>query len=325
MTLGMGRRQLAIEYVHRFRADYDLVWWVPAVTRNLAATALARLARRPDCPRRPGLPWTDGVDAAAQRALGVLQTGSPYGRWLVVYDDATDPDALAGLLPSGPGRTLLTARDAKWEKLGHPLVPERMGPKESAELLLGRVPSLDPVAADDLATALGEVPPLALDQAGGWLAGAGAENAVGKYLAGLMLGEKGREAGGTGPDASEGPARFAEAALRKSSPAAHRLLQLCCRFAPLSLSLTAIRSGAALDTLRSYDASLVDVSRLDGLVAELTRLCLAEIDTAGDSLRVHRLVQRVVMAELAPEERETALPDLYGILNAAAAGQEDPL
>lgn len=315
--LGMGRRQLAIEYVHRFRADYDLVWWIPAITRNLAATALARLARR------LGLPSTDGVDAAARRALVALEAGSPYGRWLVVYDDATDPDVLAGLLPSGPGRTLLTARDTKWEKLGHPLVLERMGPMESAELLLGRVPSLGPVAADDLATALGDVPPLALDQAGAWLAETGAENAVGEYLTRLGPGRKDLEVDGTGPDASEGPARFAEAALRKRSPAAHRLLQLCCHFAPLSLSLTAIRSGAALDTLRSYDASLVDVSRLDELVAELTRLCLAEIDTAGNSLRVHRLVQRVVMAELSPEERQTALPDLYGILNAAAAGQEN--
>jgi hypothetical protein len=312
--LGMGRRQLAVEYVHRFRADYDLVWWVPAITRSLAATALARLARHLE------LPTAGGNDAAARHALSALEAGKPYGRWLLVYDNATTPDALTEFLPSGPGRLLLTVRDTQWEELGHQLILEQLLPRESVELLLGRVPSLGPVLADSLATALGDVPPLALDQAGAWLAETGAADPVEEYLAQLGHGGNGGGPGGSPAGSPEGPARLAEGALRKRSPAAHRLLQLCCCSAPLSVPLTAIRGDATLAALRPYDTSLDEAPGLDALVTELTRLCLAEADTSSNSLRVHRLVQRIVLAELSQDERETALRDLHDILIAASAG-----
>ncbi|MGW0712779.1 FxSxx-COOH system tetratricopeptide repeat protein [Streptomyces sp. NPDC002643] len=308
---GMGRRQLAVEYVHRFRADYDLVWWVPAITRSLASKALARLAHHLD------LHTADGNDSAARRALSALEAGTPYSRWLLVYDNATAPDALTTLLPSGPGRILFTVRDAQWETVGHPLVLKELLPREGAELLLDRVPSLGPVAADDLATALGDVPPHALDQAGAWLAENGAADAVEKYLTQLGRGGANGDPGSTDRHPSEGPARLAEAALRKRSPAAHRLLQLCCCYAPRSLSLTAIRTDAALAALRPYDAALDEMSGLDALVTELTRLCLAEADPSGNALRVHRLVQRVVLDELPKDKRDMALSDVHDILIAA--------
>ncbi|MER6424548.1 FxSxx-COOH system tetratricopeptide repeat protein [Streptomyces sp. NPDC001137] len=312
--LGMGRRQLAVEYLHRFRADYDLVWWVPAITRSPAATALARLARHLD------LPTADGNDAAARRALSALQAGTPYNRWLLVYDNATTPDALTKLLPSGPGRILLTVRDTQWEKLGHPLIHlKELLPRESVELLLGRVPSLGPDLADHLATALGDMPPLALDQAGAWLAEMGTADAVEEYLAQLGHGGNGAGPGGSGAGSSEGPARLAEAALRKRSPAAHRLLQLCCCFAPQSLPLTALRTDAALAALRPYDDALDEMSGLDALVTELTRLCLAEADPSGNALRVHRLVQRIVLDELPQNEKDIALNDVHDILIAASS------
>jgi TIR domain len=43
---GVGKTQLAIEYAHRFRSDYDLAWWIPAEQSTSATAALAALARR---------------------------------------------------------------------------------------------------------------------------------------------------------------------------------------------------------------------------------------------------------------------------------------
>ena len=171
--------------------------------------------------------------------------------------------------------------------------------------------------ARDLATVLGELPPLALDQVGAWLAET--DRAADELPA--ELGLNGQGAGETGPHtgAAEVPTRLAEAALRRRSPAAHRLLRLCCCFWPSQLALSVLRSDVLLTALRAYDPALRDRSQLDGLVADLERFCLAETDRLENTLRVHHLVQRTVLAELAPEERQSALQDLHGILNAAAA------
>ncbi len=43
---GVGKTQLALEYAHRFMADYDLVRWVPSERSEEISVALADLARR---------------------------------------------------------------------------------------------------------------------------------------------------------------------------------------------------------------------------------------------------------------------------------------
>ncbi len=315
---GVGKTQIALEYVHRFMSDYDLVWWIEAEQPEQVVTGLADLAVR------LGLPVTADLNEAARSALDALGRGEPSPRWLLVFDNADDPALLRGLSLSG-GHVLVTARDRTWADYGDTLEADVFLREESVEHLLRRAPGLEPADAQRVANAVGDLP-LAVEQAAAWLA----ETATPVHLYLEQLTEEAARplALNQPPDY---PAPVAATwnvsivRLRERSPAAVRLLQLCAFLGPEPIATSLLYSEGMTAALLPYDPALSERLVLGRIVRDLGRFALAKLDQHSSAFQVHRLVQSVVRSQLDPEEQRETRHTVHGVLAAARPPGDEPV
>jgi MinD-like ATPase involved in chromosome partitioning or flagellar assembly len=309
---GVGKTQLAREYAHRFSADYDLVWWIDAESTEFIDEALAELAHRL---RLPGTGESSTEDSVTVREA--LRRGEA-GRWLLIYDNATDPTQLRPFLPSGTsGHVLITSRNQAWAQQALPLEVDVFSEQESVEHLTRTVPGLSDQDAGQIADLVGHLP-LAVESAGAWLASTG--HPVSQYIDRLrnQITEVLVTPPADYPVSVAATWNIAMEDLERRRPAAAWLLELCAFMNPDGISTTRlIYSNAMLETLRAHDESLVDTGMIGTVVAEPVRLSLLQLDQVSRELRIHRLVQSVIKARMDTQRKEDAQHAVHRVLAAA--------
>ena len=66
---GVGKTQVALEYAHRFKADYDIIWWMNCGQSQYVDASLADLGQRLREVFNAAVPEEGGVTELAQQVL----------------------------------------------------------------------------------------------------------------------------------------------------------------------------------------------------------------------------------------------------------------
>ena len=294
---GVGKTQLAIQWVHRHAASYQVTAWLRAEDPDTLAGDFADLASALRLPESKNPDQRDRIEAV--RAW--LQDERD---WLLVFDNATSPEAIRPYLPRGAaGHVLVTSRNQAWRGLATTVAVEALPHGEAIEFLLCRTGEHDERTASILTAELGRLP-LALEEAAAYMDATG--RSMASYLElfrnhqRALLSESNPPP--DYPTTLLGAWEISFRRLDEEEPNAVALLKLSAFLGPDDIPLKLLRAdpGSLPERLRHV---VVDEIAFDRAIAALRRYSLVKV--ASDSLSVHRLVQLVTRERLLPDEKDT--------------------
>jgi len=315
---GAGKTQLAREYVHRYTADYSVIWWVPASSAQQARASLVGLAERLEVPVQR---------STEQTVAGVIaRLESRQFSYILVFDGAEDSE-IRQLTPTVGGNVIVTSRDPEWayDPSSARLEVPGFDRAEAIQFLRKRGGRLSGQEADGLARAIGLLP-LALEQL------TALQLATGQPWEELLarLNEPFTGILSTGqpshyPYTVSASLQLALTQLGAANPVALLIFELFAWLGSEPVSIVLLRCGRAAGQISPpLLRALRDPVQLPKAIADICRYGLARLTTARQ-VEVQPLMRLALRDALSPEARDRARRNVHAILAVANPGWPDDL
>ena len=298
---GIGKTQIAIEYTHRHRSNFEFVFWLHAAERTTLISDLTSIAKETKCVAfHPDIPLEDV-------AMQVLRWLNGRSNWLLVFDNLDDVSVVFGLLPdtSNGGHILITTRCKDVKQIpAEGLEIVEMSEDEAIDLLLDSSDNemrgqKQLEAAKEIVKELGCLP-LAIGQAAAFIRSSDLYSFIDvfhsctqAFLADMPEGNH---------PYSRSISTTWSMCLSKLTPESSELIEILSFLNPdeILVEFLELGSSALSENLQSI---VQNKYRFVKAIKRLQDFSLVKIGASGRTISIHRLVQLVIRDGLPQEHR----------------------
>lgn len=317
---GIGKTQLALEYAYQYHHAFSGVFWLAAETQESFVTSCTSIASL--------LKLDEQYQQEQYKILQVINQWLTFHRdWLLIVDNVEHLETVTPLLPAArQGSLLFTTRLHTLGSLA-PVIPlEPMSHVESRTLFLRRAFSHDLHAREKLVdehvvdqlVAVFDGLPLALDQAGAYIATTGCSPSDFYHLfdANPFQLLDTREHLAAYPFSVTKTFTLSFSRLQSSHPAAATLLSICCFLAPDAIPEALITEGSIC--LDLYLRDLVSTPfTWHSLFEDLLSHSLVNRHAHTKTISLHRVVKTILIQVLPEDARRSSLGQALCLVNQA--------
>lgn len=320
---GIGKTQLALEYVYSHRDSYEFIFWISAVSETTLLSSFQEIARRTQC-----VPNTDAL-SPSEVAKNVLWWLNRQQKWLLVIDNLDNLEVVDSYLPDASlgKHTLITTRNQHCHHIpAEGLEVKELDIQDATELLVtrsnvGQTPEILNEARS-IVNELGCLP-LAIEQAASYIRETSKN--IFTYLPSYRKNRTRHHA-----RTSEGNRNYYKETvattwqlsfnqIEKRNKDASRLLELLAFLNPDGILIDFLETGkegldAVLrDVIQDHDRFFEALSQLE----KFSLIGRQNHDTNAQRITIHRLVQLVIKDAMPPEVNSTTTTALIGLCDSA--------
>ena len=286
---GMGKTQLALEYIYQYKNEYNAVFWINAQDPTTIDNSYAGLRQLLELKIKP--------NADQYLIKEKIREWFRFNeKWLLVFDNVEHPKDIIEYLPQEhTGSIIITTRNPNLREIANTVKIPTWSIEESVSFLQSRTGKNDKINAKKIAKALGGLP-LALAQAAAYIDSK--QKTFSEYLE-LFSNQRqalwGKEVSPLDYEKTVSTTwELAIARVKNEAQAGAKILNLCVYLAPDNIPRSFI--GAIANHLEETEFDLKDVISIDHGIGTLNRYSL--INSSEDTLSLHRLVQLVARDNL---------------------------